>query len=163
MEAAAHNAKEFKDPPPVVMQVQSSKRKPCHRCGRNNHDQKDCKFREATCHNCGKTGHIAPVCRSAKKPQNSKKPTRPNKPRTKFVEVEHETADEANLSASEDLALFTVGTCSSTPIEVKVQINNQLLVMELDTGADVSIISEKTYESMFAQTELQPLHVPLLT
>lgn len=41
MEAAARNAKEFKDPPPpMVMQVQNLRRKPCHRCGRNNHDQK---------------------------------------------------------------------------------------------------------------------------
>ena len=35
--------------------------------------------------------------------------------------------------------------------------------MELDTGADVSIISEKTYQSMLAQTQLQPLNVPLRT
>ena len=71
MEAAAQNAKEFKEPASsVVMQVHTPKRKPCHRCGRNNHDQKDCKFHEAKCHNYGKIGHIAPVCRSARKPQN---------------------------------------------------------------------------------------------
>ena len=40
----------------------------CHHCGRGNHKEKDCKFKDAKCHKCGKTGHIAPVCRSKKKP-----------------------------------------------------------------------------------------------
>lgn len=126
--------------------------------------KKDCKFREATCHNCGKPGHIAPVCRSAKKPQNPKRPIRPRRPQTKFVEVEQQdSAEETELSGSEDLALFTVGANSSTPIELEVQINNQPLIMELDTGADVSIISEKTYKSTLAHMKLQPLSTPLST
>ena len=63
MEAAA---REFKEPASsLVMQVYTPKRKHCHRCGRNNHDQKDCKFCEAKCHNCGKTGHIAPAVKPA--------------------------------------------------------------------------------------------------
>ena len=52
---------------------------------------------------------------------------------------------------------------SSKPIEVEVHINDQPLIMELDTGAGVSMISERTYQSMLAQTQLQPLNVPLRT
>ena len=37
---------------------------PCSRCGKSNHNPKDCKFQDATCHACGKKGHIAPACRS---------------------------------------------------------------------------------------------------
>ena len=72
----------------------------------------------------------------------------------KFFGVKPQSAEDADLSAEEDLTLFTVGTSFSTPIEVEVDINDQLLVMELDTGADVLIISEKTYQSMLAQTQL---------
>lgn len=73
METAARDAKQFKDPPPAVMNVTSankasgSKRKSCYHCGRNKHAAHQCKFREATCHSCGKIGHMAPACRSSKK------------------------------------------------------------------------------------------------
>ena len=68
MEAAEKNAKSLKGTENAVNRV-APQRKPCYRCGRSSHDQKDCKFRDAECHNCGKRGHIAPVCRSPKKRQ----------------------------------------------------------------------------------------------
>ena len=125
MEAAAVKAKEFKETPPAVMQIQApaSRRRSYYRCGRNNHDPKDCKFRKATCHNCGKVGHIAPACRSPKKvQQKNQRSPRQNKPRAKFVEVKKEPANDSTV---EDLALFTVGAHSSNPIEVTVQINDR--------------------------------------
>ena len=161
MEAAAVKAKEYKEAPPAVMQVQALRRRSCYRCGRNNHDAKDCKFREATCHNCGKVGHIAPACRSPKKAQqkNQISPGQ-HKPRAKFVEVEQEPSSDSPI---EDLALFTIGAHSSKLIEVAVRINDKPLTMELDTGADVSIVSEKTYRALLPGTELHPLSVPLRT
>ena len=83
-----------------------------------------------------------------------------NKPRAKFVEVEKEPANDSTV---EDLALFTVGAHSSKPIKVMVQINDQSLTMELDTGADVSIVSETTYRTLLPGTDLQSLPVPLRT
>ena len=41
---------------------------PCHRCGQSNHDQRNCRFREAECHLCHKKGHIAPACRAKNNP-----------------------------------------------------------------------------------------------
>ena len=35
--------------------------KPCHRCGRSNHDPRECRFCEAECHFCKKKGHLALV------------------------------------------------------------------------------------------------------
>ena len=46
-------------------------RKPCYRCGKTNHDSKDCRFAEAICNYCKKKGHIATVCRKKKGAQRS--------------------------------------------------------------------------------------------
>ena len=178
MEAAARDVKQFKESPPVVVNVTSltknsgSRRRPCYQCGHNNHTVSECKFCEATYHNCGKVGHIAPACRSPKKTTNSTTPQRPasnsrtmpqcatSRPQTKWVEVESEPTDQAS---EEELVLFTVGAGASPLIEVKVQTNDKPLIMELDTGADISIISESTYQSMFSAQPLQPCTLPLKT
>ena len=169
METAAQKAKEFKESPSNVMQIRTPrhpkqlKQQPtlvaCYRCGRNNHRPPECRFRNAKCHKCGKTGHIAPVCRSAKK---SPTPSQPNQPKTNVVEVAS-TGDLEQCPQEEELALFTVGTNTSQPIKLEVEVNSHPLVMELDTGADVSLISEKTYRSHFSKSTLLPLNVPLRT
>ena len=67
MEAAAKNAKALKPAEVSVKRFSPSnsrERQPCFRCGRSNHNEMHCKFKDAECHRCGKMGHIAPVCRS---------------------------------------------------------------------------------------------------
>ena len=44
-----------------------------------------------------------------------------------------------------------------------VQINDKSLTMELDTGVDVSIVSEMAYHTLLPGTDLQPLPVPFRT
>ena len=52
----------------------SQQRKPCYRCGKTNHDSKDCRFANATCNYCKKKGYIAVVCRKkiAQRTSNTK-------------------------------------------------------------------------------------------
>ena len=99
MEAADRNGKSLKGPAPTIHKVRplptaqkhkspnqtttEHSRTPCYRCGRSNHDQKDCRFRDATCHNCNKKGHIAPVCLSKKNATG--KPTPWRTARANFV------------------------------------------------------------------------------
>ena len=66
MEAAALQSKELRGSHRATSQVLSiqTPRKPCGRCGRGNHSEQECHFRNATCRKYGKVGHIAPVCRS---------------------------------------------------------------------------------------------------
>ena len=52
------------------------------------------------------------------------------------------------------LSLFTVGNSSGIPVEVEV--NHESLVMELDTGAAVSIISEEVVKEKFPGASIQP-------
>ena len=44
----------------------------------------------------------------------------------------------------------TQGHGATPPILVTLRINGQDLTMELDTGATLSIVSEKTYQSLFS-------------
>ena len=49
------------------------------------------------------------------------------------------------------------------PIVVTVKINGSELLMEVDTGASLSIISECIYHSLIALPELNSIHVTLHT
>ena len=48
------------------------KEKKCHRCGKTNHEPRDCPQKDATCHYCKGKGHIRPVCRVLKREQKEK-------------------------------------------------------------------------------------------
>ena len=72
IEAADQNVKAMKGTEAAVQKltVSSKHRSPCYRCGKSNHDAKDCRFRNANCNWCGKKGHIASACRSRKAAQS---------------------------------------------------------------------------------------------
>ena len=116
---------------------------PCYRCGRFNHNPKDCRFRNAACHFCKKKGHIASVCRAKQSPKSGGKAHKtgggknlgPRPPSTKWVDaVEPETGED-------DLQLYVIGERSSHLYYVDMSVNGKKLSMEIDTGASFSIIS----------------------
>ncbi|UYV79912.1 hypothetical protein LAZ67_18001028, partial [Cordylochernes scorpioides] len=97
---------------------------PCKICGKSNHDTKLCKFKNAQCYICNKKGHIAPVCWNKKSAQNSGM----NKP---------------NLNK---LNTIQCNTLENAPkIMVNVKIEEADTIMEVDTGADVSVVSKKFF------------------
>ena len=131
----------------------------CYRCGRGNHDARSCRFADATCHKCGKKGHIAPVCRSGKKPQRSGPRKNKESPGTKYVAT---TEDDGR--ATDEFQLYTIGAKAATrPIIVDVQVNGKQLLMEVDTGAALSIISEQTWKTVHPGTTLKKADVVLTT
>ena len=138
MEAAKRDAHRLKDTDAVVARVNDDTR-PCYRCGKSNHLPSACRFKEAKCHACGKKGHISAVCRS--KPKQTRKV---KKAKAKYVRAQDTDSD------SDSLPVLLVGDRRSThPITVQVSINGKSLTMEVDTGAAVSIISEKTSKGLF--------------
>jgi hypothetical protein len=177
MEAADKNSKAFKTPEPAIRKFSSHAPKPrerqsCYRCGRANHTAADCKFKDAECHACGKTGHIAPACRS--RPQHKTqqfKPKQqgiPQKPQKRHHRSTHRVQDEIPTSDSEtssgdEYHLHKLGEQSSNPIEVEVLVNDKKLVMEVDTGAALSIISEATRKARFPGLRLHKSNVILKT
>ena len=77
---------------------------------------------------------------------------------TKWVETE-----DTPTNSKDDLALFTVGCASTSPIRVELQLDNKADSMEVDTGAAVSIISGAVFTSQFPQKHLSPAAITLKT
>ena len=176
MEAATIKSKELKGSQPsnsvLAVETPARQNRPCGRCGRGNHDKSVCKFRNATCHKCGKVGHIAPVCRS----KAAGKPTRGPTRKTKWLSTTTEPTplpeepttepDDSAESADETVeeSLFVVrDTSSSPPYRVELQVNDQPLTMEVDTGAACSLVPESAVATLLTSAELQPTNVVLKT
>ena len=148
----------------------------CYRCGKSNHTASQCRYKDVDCLKCGKRGHLKAVCCSkgpmrgrppvsnlhlSETSKQSKLPSRSQ--RTKYIEEIEDKSANRSSAPNQDLALFNVGAESRRPIKVEVKIGESPLIMELDTGAAVSIISQQEYESKFSQYKLHKSDVILKT
>ena len=141
--------------------AQVSGSQPCYWCGRSGHSASACKFKEATCHACGKIGHIAPACRSRlSKPAKQGRSVR--KPHRAHQICARESPPEED-SSGEEYFFHKLGEKSSCPIEISLLANGTPLEMEVDTGADISIISEKTRKTLFPDQRIYPSDLILKT
>ena len=59
--------------------------------------------------------------------------------------------------------LHTLRAQSGQPLEVDLMLDGKPLCMEVDTGAALSLVSEKTYRSLFPERCLQPSKACLRT
>ena len=168
METAEHNTRSFKREEPAIKRLSGrqfhgqGKQQPCYRCGKTNHTAPECRFKDAECHACGKKGHIAPACRS--KPQAKSNPAVKKyrkKPHGTNL-VQRETADSTD-SETEEFHLIKLKEPASNPVHIPVQVEGKSLIMELDTGAAVSIISETTRKEMFPNSTLHKSKLTLKT
>ena len=66
-------------------------------------------------------------------------------------------------SSSEEYKVHNVGRYCNDPVHIHVLINGKRLSMELDTGVEVSIISEKTREEIFPEEKLRPSYLKFNT
>ena len=145
----------LKGPESAVHNVMSHtpKKEQCYRCGRSNHKAPDCRFKNATCHKCGKQGHLKSVCRSHK-------PTPKGKNRsTRWMDKEENSED----SGDEILKVYSVGNSSTKPIHVEIQIDGKPISMEVDTGAAVSLMSQKKLKQALPGAKVKPTNVVLRT
>ena len=164
MEAADRDTKAFKTTDLSVKKFQrptpSGDSQSCYRCNRPGHNANSCKFKDAECHACGKKGHIAPACRS--KQRSAKKPYKAGTPKkTRKVHQVH-SGDPGSSDSDGEYFLHKVGE-SSDAIRVNLVINGSPLEMEVDTGADVSIISDRIRRAVFPSLKLHPSQLHLKT
>lgn len=139
----------------------------CWRCG-GQHYAPSCKFREAVCNFCKKRGHIAKVCRSRSGSSSLGSAQRPKAtvPSTNYVEVEASESEQEGDTFDSSYSLFTISDRTSEPFTAKVSINDVDLLMEIDTGASLSILSGAKYQELLqkgAQLPLEPSQVSLKT
>ena len=109
-------------------------RKPCYCCGQRGRLPHECGFKEVTCH---KKGHIAKVCPSARNSAQQGS--------AKWVETQAPKQEDNDETA----LICQVGSQTSPPYEVVVTLNGKPVTMEIDTGAAVSIMSNKTKKALF--------------
>ena len=122
----------------------------CYRCGKPGHKSAQCRFKNTRCHNCGKEGHLARVCRGGKGVGGR---VRQGQPQDGVKLVEDPTEHTLNQIVADP----------RQPICVEVELDSLSLHMELDTGAAVSLISEKTYRKMFPEMPFQESRTVLKT
>ena len=92
----------------------------CTGCGRKGHSREKCPHSESECYNCGKKGHLANVCKSKTTTQQSRKQRKP---------------------AAYRVALEEKGQQA----DIQVEMDGKVVKMRLDTGSDLTLISERTW------------------
>ncbi len=143
----------------------------CKSCGKTNHQEGNCWFKNVDCHNCGKRGHTKAVCRQKGERRDKAPGSRvdwgrqggnPNKPKVHHVSV----AEDGDGEISEELPLYYVhenrGDLEDI-IWVYPKVGNRDLKMELDTGSKLSIISTDDYEEKFRDFNLRRSDVVMKT
>ena len=176
MEAAAVDVKQFHtktantetDGTNVRKINTNSQRKPsqtvCYRCLGTGHSPEICPFKSSRCNKCRKLGHIARACKSESsqsrpnyRGQGSRAPRR--RPPNKAHMVENALGEsESELDV---LHIHAVGVSIPKSYKVPLEINGIHVTMELDTGAGVSLVSEKTWAEELGKPKLSSIDLPL--
>ena len=99
----------------------------CNRCGREQHSRMGCPAKDAACHHCMKKGHYSSVCFS--------------KRNLSEISIDSETQlDSAYLD--------TLTTNSQSTWMVDVKLEGTEHCFKMDTGAEVTAITEEAYSTI---------------
>lgn len=172
MEAATQGAQQITNDSLPIFQIGTGDR--CFRCGGTGHKPDICKCKKLTCRKCGKPGHIQKVCKSGG--QQFGRPTCNNcgkrghtqrdcwgkQGKPKKPQGVHQLSNPTPNSPDEYL-LNNLTEQGSRPLKVQLIINGREVKMEVDTGAAVSLVSEKTFHQLWPNGRLQPSNIVLRT
>ena len=154
----------WRPPPP--------QRDACGRCRSRRHTSAACPFRSRSCFACGAIGHTRAACRSGAGSQ-----------RVRLVAEDEEqlgTAGSARESSADDAPEYDgetepyflfhatsaqAGLGRKPPLLVDVSVDGHSLRMELDTGAALSVCSQKAFKRVWPEggPEIQPCDKVLKT
>lgn len=136
-------------------------------CGNNNHVFSNCYFKDRICDTYGKKGHLKKICYFNKNKNyevqpkasqiskfknknysNSNIGTRDKQFPINNVNKSNNFLESDNLDIDTLFQIEQVGTKNDNII-IKVQIENEIIDMQLDTGSAISAISISYYENKF--------------
>ena len=127
-------------------QTQSSE-STCGNCGFS-HPPRKCSAYNQRCHGCNKLGHLQRVCLSSRRPGQ-----RPVHRPAQQGEVQENDGD---LFLGEKTSLK-----EEPPWLVSLDIYGTKVAFKVDTGADVTVVSEETFQSLQQRPKLSPVQKKL--
>ena len=142
------------------IRIEDRMQRKCYRCGKDDHNESDCYFKDQYCRNCGKKGHIKRVCRS-KPTSASASAKNGSKKKERDINNVQDESDSDDTFAS--LEIHKVDKTSINIICVTPEVNGKPLQMELDTGSAVSVIPYTQYTAMFKSEMLHETGTTLKT
>ena len=160
MEAAAKEATELQVSSKSSLEINKitvDTAKPCFRFARKGHTPENCYFKTQKCRNCGKQGHTYKACRTP--PRGSSQPVG----RNPYKEDQPKSQNYVGESEDQPFGLFIVKDKANSSILVDLSIDGTPITMTLDTGASVSIISEKTHQTRLPNLQLSSSELLLRT
>lgn len=122
--------------------IQGPKKERCERCGRS-HASNVCWYKSFVCRKCSRVGHLQKMCPNTRVPKNT------NALECSDEDTEHDVYHFINTTQS----------C----YEVSVQVEGKPLIMQIDTGAAVTIVPESVYDSVFPHVKCGPAKMSLRT
>lgn len=131
----------------------------CYRCG-GGHAPEQCRFKNTVCHGCKRRGHLIRVCRSTPSGSAARKT---HGKRAHYLQEEQEesaSGESASEQQNDDhgpYSLFTIRDVANQPMLESVTINGVPVVMEMDTGAAFSVITQTTYQKIAQQNKMNDL------
>ena len=107
----------------------SSSGNKCSRCGKRPHSKQDCPARSITCYSCKKVGHFSSQCFSK------------HKKRVSDIKAK---AQSEELGTNEDIKYLNVITLgpNQSSLNTTLSVNGKDVSFKLDTGAEVTVVSE---------------------
>ncbi|XP_059413408.1 uncharacterized protein K02A2.6-like [Carassius carassius] len=150
----------------------ASSREKCYRCGKSNHMESECFYKEQQCHNCARRGHISRMCKSKKmgdkgpktavKGKFMKNKDQMKKRRIHKMDVNVESDDDTTSDTDAELTLHKVTAVLDDTSRVN-KIEGLPIDMEVDTGAAVSLISSELYRAKLSHIRLRHTSIVLKT
>lgn len=107
----------------------------CRRCGLADHTEDTCPAKGWTCYKCNRMGHTSKVCFS-------------------------KSIGEPNMNTINSVS--SVSSCNQ-PLSCVIMAEGKQLVMNVDTGACVTIMCKDEYISKFNKFKLTPIHKKMFT
>ena len=158
---------------PVVKKVTASvkpkkvSKEACWKCEKGGHSPYEGEFKDSVCYNCNKKGHLKSQCRGKRQLKVGKQSASKDKAQGNLHAVSATDSDASTHGEPEQfcypLLHLNLQDERTGPYKVSVVIQNHEIMMEIDTGAAISMMSPTEYSNYLAHVKLLPCETRLKT